>query len=198
MKKTIVTILAIMLFLSAVPVFAQNYYEKGNTFFTVKAGVSVPGFAKFLNNSDYGTKTLPDEMHTKIGGYGSLSYQAFTNPQLAVGGEIGYGFNYTQSDKILTTVPMAVKFSFLPVQNGKFDFAIHTDLGMTYNRYNETKFIMPFASITLNPTVYIGNNWGLGLDAGLWANFELHSNKLKDDNAIAGFIPVTLAITYRK
>ncbi len=198
MKKSFVTIAAILLAVSLSPLFASDYYEKGNTFFTVKAGVTVPGFSKFTNNSEYGTKTLPKEMHTKIGGYGSLAYQVFTSPKLALGGEIGYDFNYTQSDKILTIVPMTVKLSYVPVQTGKFDFAVNSALGVTYNRYNDTKFLMPFVSITCCPSVYVGNNWGLGLDLGLWLNAELHSDELKKDNAIVGIMPLTFALTYRK
>lgn len=199
MRKTIVSILLLLLVFSSAGVFAADYYDKGNTFFTVKAGVTVPGFAKFLNNSEYGTKSLPDKMHTKIGGYGSLSYQVFTNSKVAVGGELGYGFNYTQSDKILTTVPMTAKFSFIPVQTGKFDLAINSTVGLTYNRYNDTKFMMPYASVTCCPSIYIGESWGLGLDAGMWFNAELHSkSNLKNDNAIVGFLPITFALTYRK
>lgn len=199
MRKNIVTILVFLLVISIVPVFAEDFYDKGNTFFTVNAGITVPGFAKFVNNSEYGTKTLPDKMHTKIGGYGSLSYQVFTTSKIAVGGEIGYGFNYTQSDKILTTVPMTVKFSFLPIQTGRFDLSINPSLGVTYNRYNETKFMMPYAAITACPSVFIGDSWGLGLNMGMWFNAEIHtSSKLKKDNAIVGFMPITFALTYRK
>ena len=198
MKKYAVAMLIILMLFTVSSVFAEDYYQKGSSIFTVKAGVTVPLFAKFLNNSELGTKTLPDNMRTKIGGFGSLSYQVFLNSKALLGGELGYGFNYSEAGKILTTVPFTAKFTYVPIQTGKFDLLCSANLGFTYNKYNKTKSIMPYAALNLTPTFYIGKNWGLGLDAGIWFDFELYGNERKDANAIMSMAPITFALSYRK
>ncbi len=198
MKKFATAILIPILLCVALSAFAEDYYQKGSSVFTVKAGISVPLFAKFWNNSELGTKNLPDEMRAKVGGYGSLAYQVFLNPRLMLGGELGYGFNYSEASKILTTVPITARLSFVPVQTGKFDLSFSTNLGFTYNKYNKTKSFMPYISISASPTFYLGRNWGLGIDASLWFDFELYGGDRKKSNAVMSMVPVTFALSYRK
>lgn len=199
MKKCILSAIVILLIISVIPAFAsENYYEKGSTWFSVNAGVYIPFFAKFFNNSAYTTKTFPNDMHTKIGGIGTLSYQVFLKHKFALGGEIGYAFNYSNAKKIVTTVPICLKASFVPAQTGKFDLALHACLGGAYLKYNTAKFFEPYASFSINPIFFINDNWGLGINGGISMVLELHSNDLKKDNALAGFIPATLCITYRR
>lgn len=198
MKKYAAAILIILLFFSVHSVFAESYYQKGSSVFTVKAGITVPLFAKFIDHPTIGTRSLPDDMRTKVGGFGSLTYQVFLNQHFMLGGELGYGFNYSEAKKILTTVPFTAKISYVPVQTGKFDLLLSANLGFSFNKYNKSKRFMPYASLSVTPTFYIGKNWGLALDAGIWFDAELYSGDKKKRNAIVSMAPITFALSYRK
>ena len=48
-------------------------------------------------------------------------------------------------------------------------------------------------------TWYPGEHWGVGLNTGLWLIPEFNYNDaLKKDNALAGFVPITVSVTYRQ
>lgn len=199
MKKCLTAFMICMFFFLVFPIFAGEYYQKGSSMFSVKAGVSVPTFIKFFEKPDLDVLTFPKDMHVKVGGFAALSYQVFVTQKIEIGGELGYAFNYSQTKKIMTTVPISFKATFVPIQTGKFDMMLSANLGLTYNRYNKTRFMMPFACVSVNSSYYINENFGLGVEGGFWLNPEFHSkNILKKDNSLLGMMPITLALTYRK
>jgi len=196
MKKNILIVLLLLVTCSAIPVFAGTYYEKGNTFFSINAGVNIPAFVSFPNNEAEGSHVGMTSTHIKLGGTGSLAYQACINPLLAIGGEIGYEFNYVVDGKIFTQVPITAKATFIPVQTGKFDLNVVANLGINFIKYTSIRNLVPYASISVNPTVYITDNWGIGLNAGLSSMIEL--TKPSTSNAIYSSLPVILTVTYRR
>ena len=113
--------------------------------------------------------------------------------------ELGYVFNYSRSGMLLTTVPITVKLSYLPVQTGKFDLALGLNLGGAFIRYDEGKYFAPVASVTLNPTFYFSETWGLGVETGLMVTSEFYgSNNAKSKaSAFAGMMPGVLTLSYR-
>lgn len=198
MKKTILAMLALVLILS-VPAFAKNtYYFAGDTVFTIKAGVDFPGFIAFCNDPTRETLTLKDT-HIKMGGYASIAYQGYISERFALGGELAYVFNYSHSNLLLTTVPITARLTYVPVQTGRFDLATSLNLGGAFIRYNEGKYFAPFASLTVTPTFFINENWGLGVEAGIMVTAELYTKKSNkhDSSAFAGLLPVTLSLSYR-
>jgi len=198
MKRFVLAILVVIL-LSAVPVFARSsYYLTGDTIFSIRAGINFPTFLAFFRDSQMGTRTFEDT-HLSIGGDASLAYQGFLNESFALGGQIQYVFNYSIGGKILTTVPLTAKLTYMPVQTGSFDLGISLNLGGAFIRYNEGKDFVPFASVSINPSYYFSDNWGLGIESGLMVTFENYgkNNEKHNQSAFAGFIPVTLVLSYR-
>ena len=131
MKRFVLAFLAVLL-LCAVPVFARDsYYLTGDTIFQIRAGVNFPTFISFFRDPDMGTKTFEDT-HLSLGGNASLSYQGFLNESFVLGGQIEYVFNYSVGGKLLTTVPITAKLTYMPVQTGKFDFGITLNLGAAF------------------------------------------------------------------
>ena len=201
MRKHLLFVLLILL-LAALPAFsAEYYYEKGDTAFTFSVGVDIPFFQGFVNNEAKGVEFGVNGTHTYIGGYGALSYESFVTRNLAVGGEIGYAFNNSFAMKILTTIPMTAKLSWYPVQTGKFDLILHANAGITVIRYDNNRFLAPHIKLSVNPVYYITESWGLGLDAGLWANYEHYgssaSGSKSTESAFGVFAPLTLSLIYR-
>ena len=198
-SKKFIIALVVLVLLAATPAFAKStYYFKGDQVFSIRAGVDFPGFISFYNDSERGTVTFWDT-HMKLGGVASIAYQGYINERLALGGELGYVFNYSRSNKIMTTVPLTAKLTFVPVQTGKFDLATSLNLGGAFLRYDEGRFFSPHVSLTLTPTIFFNENWGLGIESGLmltWEFYTKNSNK-HDASAFCGLIPVTLALSYR-
>ncbi len=197
--KKLIIALVVVLMLAAVPAFARStYYFTGDQVFSIRAGVDFPGFISFYNDPDRGTVSFWDT-HMKLGGFASIAYQGYISEYFALGGELGYVFNYSLSNKLLTTVPMTVKLTYVPIQTGHFDFAASLNLGGAFVRYDEGKFFSPFASITLTPSFFFTDNWGIGIETGIMTTWEFYTknNDKHDASAFCGLIPVTLALSYR-
>lgn len=198
MKRFVLAILVVVI-LGAVPVFARDsYYLTGDTIFSIRAGINFPTFLAFFRDPQMGTRAFEDT-HLSIGGDASLAYQGFLNESFALGGQIQYVFNYSVGGKILTTVPLTAKLTYLPVQTGSFDLGISLNLGGAFIRYNEGKDFVPFASATITPSYYFSDNWGLGVESGLMVTLENYgkNNEKHNQSAFAAFMPVTLVLSYR-
>ncbi len=198
MKRFFLAILVVIM-LAATPAFARSsYYLTGDTIFSIRAGVSFPAFFSFYNDPDMGTVFF-EETHATIGGDASLAYQGFISSYFALGGQIEYNFNYSVGGLLLTTVPLSVKLSFIPVQTGKFDLAFGLNLGGAFIRYNEGKYFAPYASLTINPSFYFTESWGIGIETGLMATAEIYTSSSDKHNqsAFAGLMPISLVLSYR-
>lgn len=194
-----ISILALLLIMVVVPVFARDiYYAKGDSVFTFRGGVSFPGFISFYNDSERGTVTLSDT-HMKLGGYAAISYQGYLTERLALGGALAYNFNYSMSKMLLTTVPITAKLSYYPIQTGKFDLSFSADMGIAFLRYDNGKFLSPYLSFTVQPTVFVSETWGIGFESGIMLTAEFYGEKnIKHvDNAFCGLLPVNVVVAYR-
>jgi len=195
MKKLFLP-LVIMLF--SLSVFGANTYDKGSQLFSFHVGVTVPTFTYFF---DDGSMLLgPGEGNTgmDLGGYGSISYQVFNTQTTALGGELGYGFNFSVADELFTAVPFFAKYTYVPLQ-GEWELPISFGLGGAYIKYNDAALMTLYSNVQIGVTWFPGDNWGFGLNTGFWVIPEFnYIEDLQQDNAIAGFIPITLAITYRQ
>ncbi|MCQ2411753.1 MAG: hypothetical protein MJ057_02245 [Sphaerochaetaceae bacterium] len=198
MRKAFMAMLVLAVLVSG-SVFARStYYATGDQVFSFRGGVDFPAFISFVNDSDRGTVTFADT-HMKLGGYASISYQGYISEYFALGGELGYAFNYSQSSLLLTTVPITAKLTYYPIQKRKFDLAASLNLGVSFVRYNGGKYITPYAQATIQPTFFFTESWGIGIESGLMASAELYgknNNKYKS-SAICGLLPVALTVAYR-
>jgi hypothetical protein len=196
MKKFL--LLGTVLLLVIPSLFSAPYYDKGSQMFSFTVGTTVPSFTYFFNDQEFITGVGEDNTGMKVGGYGAISFQVFNTQRTAIGGEIGYDFNFAADEELFTAVPFFAKYSYLPVQ-GQYDIPISFGLGGAYIKYNDAALMTLYANMQIGVTWYPGKNWGFGLNTGLWLIPEFnYINELKQDNAVAGLIPVTLSITYRQ
>lgn len=207
MKKTFMLVAAILTLVPTLMFAAadqrQTQYDLGSQMFTFKAGPTIPLFTYTWGG--IGADTFRpgigggDGTHLKVGGYGSISYQAFVSPYVALGGEIGYSFSYSMSNSLYTLVPIQAKVTFMPVQ-GTIDLPISLGIGGAYNRYVDNtqgydgSLFSMFASIEVGLNWYFTENWGVGVNCGYWVIPEFYSKKA---NGVGCFLPVTLSINYR-
>ncbi len=196
MKKIVLAFLVALL-LCAVPAFARSsYYIPGDTIFSIRAGVTFPTFFSFFNE---GRTVWFEDTHLNLGGDASLAYQGFITENLVLGGQIEYAFNYSIGNKIMTTVPLTAKLTYIPVQTGSFDLAFSLNLGGAFIRYDKGKYFAPYASATIAPYYYFSDNWGLGIESGLMVTAEIYTanNEKHDQSAFAALMPVSLVLSYR-
>lgn len=197
MKKTLLVLIALVLCICSA---AALYYEKGDTEFSFRGGVTFPAVQYFPKRSADKTATFKDIHLNKVGGYGSLSYQVFLSKQAILGGEVGYAFCPSLEELYLTMIPFTVKGTYTPVQTGSFDLNLHANLGVAIIKYNGGRFFpAPYLSLAVNPVYYITDKWGLGLETGIWGLGELYSstNSKSADSSILSMIPLYLTVTYR-
>ena len=204
MKKLfLIVLLAVSLISGAA---AAPYYDAGSQMFTINAGPTVPFFA--YNGKDNYTVFWPgldneetekiENMNEYVGGIGSIAYQVFLNPWWAIGGELGYQFNYVAGTDIYASVPINVKVSYYPVQTGRFDLPISLGIGLNYISFKDSSKLSFSAKIEFGGIYYFNDEWGLGLLAGL--NFVPDVYLTKDRGIYSGidaFIPITVSVAYR-
>lgn len=196
MKKSFM--LCLIALLLPITLYSVDFYDAGSQQFSFRLGTSIPAFFNFFDDNT--TLSGPGEGNTglKMGGYGSISYQLFNSSKTAIGGEIGYNFNFSAEEKIFTAVPFFAKYSYFPLQ-GTFDLPLSVGLGAAYIKYDKGSLLTLYTNLEVGAIWFPGKNWGFGISTGLWLIPELNYEEiLKKDNALAGFIPITLSVTYRQ
>lgn len=197
MKKTLTIVLVLLLTLPLASA-ATPHYDKGNQLFSFKVGVTFPTFTYFFSSKDLRVGLGEDNTGAVLGGYGGISYQVFNTPYTAIGGEIGYNFNFSVSKELFTAVPFYAKYTYLPMQ-GKWDIPLSTGLGFAYTKFQDASLMTLYANFEAGFVWYPGDHWGIGLNTGLWLIPEFnYRDELREHNAIAGIIPLTISVTYRQ
>jgi len=196
MKKSIlVTIILIFLF-TGIGFASSNYYEIGDQTFTFQAGIDESLFLYFPVTNEFLTG---ENTKTDLGGYGSISYSSFFTPSLSLGGELGYSFNYSIEQNLLTTVPLLARLNYYMVQTGKFDLVAGLGLGISFTRYDENLFVTPQMELSITPSYFITENWGIGIETTFSSSIEFYgaNSEKHDDTVITGFMPISLKMSYR-
>ena len=196
MKRILIPLMLLVSVLSGLG--AAAYYDTGSQIFTITAGVSTPMSFTSNGESMFWPGTGDGQTHHTIGGIGALSYQIFVTPYLAIGGELGYQFNYVAGTDIYASVPINVKVSYYPVQTGRFDLPISLGIGLNYISFKDSSKLSFSAKIEFGGIYYFNDEWGLGLLAGL--NFVPDVYLTKDRGIYSGidaFIPITVSVAYR-
>ncbi|NCB02352.1 MAG: hypothetical protein EOM67_09330 [Spirochaetia bacterium] len=168
-------------------------YEKGSQMFTFRAGPVIPAFI-YLPYQDPTLLSFTDS-RLKVGGYGAIRYQGFLSSYFALGGELGYLFDYARSD-LFTSVPFQAKLTYIPLQ-GTFEIPISFGLGFAYNTFRTSSYLSFFTELEVGFSYYFTEAWGLSLSSGLQLIPEVYFGTNRDQTALGGFLPITLSISYR-
>lgn len=196
--KRVLTAILLAVFVVGGAFGAAPHYDTGNQYFSIKAGVTFPTFIYFFADKEVHAGLGEGGTGAKAGGYGGISYQIFNTPYTAIGGEIGYNFNFAVSEELFTAVPFYAKYTYFPVQ-GMVDLPISVGLGGAYTKFADASLMTLYVNTEIGVSWFISDNWGIGLSTGLWLIPEFnYSDKLSGDNALAGVIPLTFSVTYRQ
>ena len=191
-------LLCLIALLLPLTLYSADYYDAGSQHFSFNLGTNFPTFIHFFDDNTTVFGLGEGNTGMSMGGYGSINYQIFNSPKTAIGGEIGYNFNFAVDENFFSAVPFFAKYSYFPVQ-GTFDVRMSLGLGAAYIKYKTGSLMTLYTNFEVGAIWFPGENWGFGLSTGLWLIPELnYVESLKDDNALAGFIPITLSVTYRQ
>lgn len=191
MKKTLTALLLVLtLFSSAL--FAAAYYENGSQVFTISAGTNIPLFAKSSDKIEFGPGS--NGTNFTVGGFGSIDYEVFLHPYIAIGGELGYQFNFIADGMVFSSVPILFKATYVPLQ-GTVELPISLGLGLDYLSYNGKSKICMMGELNVGVRYFFNQEWGMGLNTGLTFTPEFYSDKTK--NGMIGFVPINLTVNYR-
>ena len=193
MKSKCLSVL-IMLMVICSSAFAETYYESGSQIFSINAGVEVPLTLTNFGNGNTTVGPGEGDTHLSVGGIGSIDYQVFFNPYLAVGGELGYQFNFALDGNLFTSVPIHLKLTYVPLQ-GRFEIPISLGLGANYISYDSMSKICLSASFDVGFRYFFSDEWGLGLKTGISIIPELYTDSSK--NSLITQIPAILSVSYR-
>lgn len=189
-------LIPLMLFLAALPgLGAASYYDTGSQIFTITAGVSTPMSYTSHGESMFWPGSGEGQTHHTVGGIGALSYQIFVTPYLAIGGELGYQFDFSRSGDVSTNVPITAKLTYVPVQ-GDFDIPISFGLGMDYISYDSYSKISFGLTFEVGFRYYFTESWGVGINTGLLVVPEVYFDRA-EKNSVMTYIPATISVTYR-
>ena len=195
MMKRILISLMLLLAVASATAGAATYYDTGSQIFTITAGVSTPLTYTSGSFTAVGPGSGEKATHHTIGGIGALSYQIFINPYLALGGELGYQFDFSRSKDVCANVPITVKLTYVPVQ-GDFEIPLSIGFGIDYISYDSYSKISFGATAEIGFRYYFTDNWGIGINTGLLIAPEIYFND-QDKSAMMTYVPATLSVTYR-
>jgi len=196
MKKRLLLFIALLSITTALGA-GPTYYERGDRLISLKGGAVIPLFSYFFSDKDLHTGIGKDNTGLLIGGHTDLNYQVFITSHLALGAEVGYGFNRTWDGLLLQAAPFSATLTYLPLQ-GQWELPLSLGIGGIYTTLGSTRVVSPFISVEAALIYYPGAVWGVGLSTALHLTAELNtSDELKGDNALLGVLPLTLIITRR-
>ena len=199
MKKTL-RFIAALLVLPAFLFAAEPYYDSGSQIFNITAGATVPFFYHYPDHDPEWTfgPGSSDDGHTNstIGGYGSISYQVFVNPYLALGGELGFQFDFqAKSGIVATNVPIFFKMTTVPVQ-GSFEVPLSLGAGLLYTSYDGASKLTLGCSFEVGIRYFITDEWGVGINVGLYIFPEIYTSETTKISTMS-YIPATITVSYR-
>lgn len=199
MKKLfLIVLLAVSLIGGAT---AAPYYDAGSQMFSINVGPTVPVLTYFGDEPHFWPglrEDDPSKTNQYVGGIGSISYQVFLNEYWALGGELGYQFNYTGKTEIFASVPISLKVSYFPVQTGVFDLPISFSTGLNYISFQEDSLLTFSAKLEFGGLFYFNDEWGLGALVGFNVIPEIYlTEKRMQYCGVNVYLPITVSVVYR-
>lgn len=150
-------------------IFDYGMHLAGDQFIRLSLGISYP-----LNFPTF-SSVLNRDSQLKIGGQASLGYHSFLTSQIALGLEIGFGFNITVGSHSLNTVPLVFLGTYEPTL-GRLSFPLSAGIGIAWESYNGKNYFPGLAFKARGGVSYrITENWTAGIDTSYLCLPEFNS-----------------------
>lgn len=155
-------------------IFDTPSYESGDRMFGIGLGLLFPAVFTDGNN-----KTINNKIN--LGGTGILSFDYFLLPNIAVGGEVNFGFTPTISENMLYLVPFGLRFTYQLVFH-PIEIPITLAVGMAPHVYTDENYLGFYLKPSLGVFWRFNADWSFGLQGTWWWLPEWSSNPSKSVN----------------
>ncbi len=165
----------------------QAMNVRGDKFIKIALAGSIP-----LN---FGGNSFKDgESQLEVGGTGSIGFYYFLNEYMALGADLGFGYQPTIGSNIFNYIPLTFAAMFQPTL-AKFEFPITLSVGAAVENYlSETYFPGLFLKAEAGAFYRINPTWSLGF-TGTWVGMPQWF-KNSDYNYFGCFLDVGLSMRY--
>ncbi|MCQ2240298.1 TP0733 family outer membrane beta-barrel protein [Treponema sp.] len=138
--------------------FDYGMHLPGDQYIRLSLGTSYP-----LNFPD-ASSVISGDSQLKIGGQGSIGYHSFITSKIALGVDLGFGFNITIGSHSFNTVPILITGTYEPTMD-RFSFPVSMGIGAAWESYNGKNY---FPGLVLKPQAgahfRLSENWTIGLE----------------------------------
>jgi hypothetical protein len=165
----------------------DQQYTRGDRLFNISLGLEFPLF--FVSEGEF----LAMQGQMKLGGTGSLAYDQFLSPHLAIGGEVGGIFTRTIGKNVYYAVPIGFRISYQFVLS-PFEFPLTFSLGIVPQKMLDLGYFGPFAKFQGGAFWRFNADWSFGLTAS-WL-FIPQFNSAPEQTIYGNFSGLTLSARY--
>ena len=132
----------------------------GDQYIRISLGVDFP-----MNFPDFSSLFQKDKSQLKIGGIGFLGYHYFITNNIALGVDVGFGFNVSIGSHVFNYVPVIFEGTYQFTKE-KFEFPITAGIGFAWENFNSQHYF-PGLVLKLGGGAHyrVTESWSLGLEA---------------------------------
>ena len=153
-----------------VQIFNQKLNMPGDQYINFSIGTSFPLSYSFSPYNMYSCFDFDgdDEGKIKIGGIGSLGYHYFLTSEIAVGGEVAFGYHVTIGSNNFSYIPVIATITYQP-SIGNFEFPLTLGVGFAWETYSNHTYwpglvVRPEAGVQYR----VDSSWSIGLDVSYY------------------------------
>ncbi len=197
--KTKLILIAIILLLITVFISAQDTteqflepYSKGSQTFTINAGLLIPLFMVFPNQSP---AYVPFEKQLSLGGSGSLEWAAFLNNRWSLGVGIAGTFSSTPQKNTFSFVPITANITYNFLFNA-FELPLFAGAGIAVNKVDNQVYFGSIAKIGAGFFWNMDAQWSFGIRTQYWVVPEIYFGSQSDKTAYGNFLDINLSAKF--
>jgi hypothetical protein len=165
----------------------DQQYTRGDKLFNISLGLEFPLF--FVSR----WHRLDMEGQMKLGGAGSLAYDHFLGPHLALGGEVGGIFLRTIGKNVYYAVPVGFRITYQFVLSS-FEFPLTFSLGFAPQKMLDLGYFGPFLKLQGGAFWRFNTDWSFGLTSSWLFIPQFNSNA--NETIYGNFSGLTLTARY--
>lgn len=201
LKRFLATVLAALITAAQAvpqeqPLAVTDIYTLGHQTLSLSPGLLLPLFT-YLPGDQVDSENVTGT-NLSPGGHISLRWNAFVNPRLAIGAEVGGMFAIDRHGEALLMVPATVRMSYL-FSFAQFDVPLFANAGLGFMKladlFNVSLILRPGVSFHYRYDA----NWSFGGTVSFWMIYEPLWNDPPPEpaqNAIATFVDISPQIVY--
>ncbi len=167
-------------------------YSQGSQTFSINAGLLIPLFIIFPNQSDT-VVSFKDQL--SLGGTGSLEWAAFLNNRWSLGVGLAGSFAFTPQKNTHSLIPITANLTYnYPFSS--FEIPVIFGAGLAVNRVDDQVYFGSIAKLGTGIFYNVNAEWGLGLRTQYWIVPEIYFGPNSENTAYGNFLDIGLSAKF--